>query len=148
MKQLFIMALIVIATVPGAFAGPKTISTKVNEHFAAAFKNAKNVAWKTTDKFDKASFVLGGEKIQAFYDAEGELLGTSKTMAFDKLPKSALQIITTRYTYPGYQLQDCIEFVKTTNEKNYYVSLSNKNVTVILEITEEGVLRVFARTRK
>ena len=58
MKQLFIMALLAIATGTGAFAGPSTISTKVNDHFAAAFKNARQVAWKTDDNFDKVAFAI------------------------------------------------------------------------------------------
>ena len=146
MKQLFIMALLAIAT--SSFAEPNTISTKVNDHFAAAFKNAKNIAWKADKKFDKVSFILGGEKVQAFYDVDGELIGTSKTFAFDKLPKSGLETITTKYTYPEYQLQDCIEFVNSSNEKNYYVSLHTKNETVVLEITKGGMVSVFARTKR
>jgi len=148
MKQLFFMALLVIATGTSAFAGANTISTKVNDHFTAAFKNAKNVDWKTDAKFDKASFVLDGKKVQAFYDVEGELIGTSKTWDFDKLPKSALETLTTKYTYPDYQLKDCIEFVNSNNEKNYYVSFDKKNETVVLEITKGGMVSVFARLKK
>ena len=148
MKQLFMTALIAIAIGTSAYAGPTTISTKVNDHFTAAFTNAKNVTWKSDQNFDKVSFVLDGVKVQAFYDVEGELIGTSKTFAFDKLPKSALEIITTKYTYPNYQLRDCIEFVNATNERNYYVSFSKQNETVVLEITRGGMVSVFAKSKK
>jgi hypothetical protein len=148
MKKLFILALIAIATGTSAFAGPKTISTKVNEHFVASFKNAKNVEWKVKDNFDRVSFILNGEKVQAFYDGDGDLIGTSKTYALDKLPKSALETITTKYTFPEYQVKDCIEFVNSSNEKNYYVSMDKRNETVVLEITKAGMVSVFARTKK
>lgn len=148
MKQLFIMALLAIATGTSAFAGPNTISTKVNEHFSASFKNAKNVNWKTDNKFDKASFVIDGKKVQAFYDEFGDLIGTSKTYDFDKLPKSAIETITTKYTYPDYQLKDCIEFVSGGNETNYYISMARKNETVVLEITTGGMVSVFAKMKK
>ena len=142
------MALIAFATGTSAFAAPKTVSTKVTEHFATSFTNAKNISWNSTEKYDKVSFVLGSEKVNVFYDTEGELLGTSKPIAFDKLPKSSLETLTTRYTYPDYQIKDCIEFINAGNEKNYYVSFEKKNKTVVLEITKAGMVSVFARTKK
>jgi hypothetical protein len=147
MKKIFMMALIALATGTTAFAGP-SISTKVTEHFAAAFKNAKNVSWRASDRFDNVSFMLGGEKVDAFYDVEGDLIGTSKTIGFEKLPKSALELLTTKYTYPEFQLKDCIEFTSAGNEKNYYVSFDKKNETLVLEITNAGVVRVFGKTKK
>ncbi len=145
MKKLFILALIAIATGTSAFAGP---SSKASEHFAAAFSTAKNVSWKTTDRFEKVSFVLNNEKVDAFYGTDGELIGTSKTMAFEKLPKSALEIITTNYTFPTYQVKDCIEFDDVNNGKNYYVSLDKANETIALKITPSGIVTVYSRTRK
>ena len=32
------------------------------------------------------------ESIEVFYDLEGDLIGKSKKMAFDKLPKNAIEI--------------------------------------------------------
>lgn len=142
------MALIALATGTSAFAAPRTISNKVTEHFSASFKNAKNVTWKSNDRFDKVSFMLAGEQVDAFYDVEGDLIGTSKTIGFEKLPKSALELITTKYTFPEHQLKDCIEFTSSNNEKNYYVSFEKKNETLVLEITKAGVVSVFARNKK
>jgi hypothetical protein len=148
MKKILMMALIALATGTTAFAGPKTVSTKATEHFAAAFKNAKNVNWKVDNRYDKVSFVLDGEKVDAFYDVFGELIGTSKTAAFDKLPKNAIEVITTKYTFPEYQLKDCIEFTTSDNEKNYYVSFDKQNETVVLAITKGGSVSVFAKKKK
>jgi hypothetical protein len=145
MKKLFILALIAIATGTSAFAGP---STKVFNHFTTSFSKAKNVNWESSDKFDKVSFMLNNEKIDAYYGADGELIGSIKTFSFDKLPKSALETITTKYTYPNYQLKDCIEFTNAYNEKNYYVSLDKVNETLVLEITKAGTASVFAKTKK
>lgn len=148
MKKLFTLALAAIAIGTSAFAGPASISSKVNEHFTASFSKAKNVSWNSSERFDKVSFMLNNEKVFAFYDTDGELIGTSRTMAFDKLPKSALENITSKYLYPEYQLKDCIEFTTAFNEKNYYVSMDRKNETVVLEITKGGAVSVFARNRK
>jgi hypothetical protein len=143
MKKLFILALVAIAT--GTIGFAKEPSFKVSNHFAASFSKAKNALWNTSNTFDKVTFVLDNEKVNAFYDKDGDLIGISKAIAFDKLPKSALEIITTRYTYPEFQLTDCIEFVTANNEKNYYISLNKKNETVTLEITQTGTVSVFDR---
>jgi bisphosphoglycerate-independent phosphoglycerate mutase (AlkP superfamily) len=145
MKKLFILALIAIATGTSAFAGP---SSKVSNHFATLFSQAENVNWKSTDDFDKVSFVLNNEKVEAFYNKDEELIGTSKTMAFDKLPKAALETITTKYTYPSYQLTDCIEFNDATSGTNYYVSMQKAKENIVLKITPSGIVSVFSKTRK
>ena len=148
MKKLFITALAAIAIGTSAFAGTTSVSNKVSEHFAASFSKAKNVSWNSSVRFDKVSFVMGTEKVDAFYDTDGDLIGTSKVVAFDKLPKSAIETITTKYTFPEYQVKDCIEFVNATNEKNYYVSFDKTEEKVVLEITKAGVVSIFNRTRK
>ena len=149
MKKLFITALVALAIGTTAFASPKSISAKVTNHFTNTFTKAQNVSWKTDEHFDKVSFVLNNEKVDAFYDMQGELMGTSKAIAFDKLPKSAIQTITTKYTFPDYQVKECIEFLNVNNnETNYYVSFAAKNENIALEITRTGSVSVFSKTRK
>ncbi len=142
------MALIALATTTTAFAEPTTISSKVLSHLSASFKNAKNISWTTDSRFEKISFMLNEEKVEAFYNIDGDLIGTSKTMAFDKLPKAAIETITTKFTFPDYQLKDCIQFTNSSNDTNYYISLDAKNETMVLEITKSGGVRVFSKTRK
>jgi hypothetical protein len=108
MKKLFILALIAIATGTSAFAGVS--ASNATTHFATAFSEAKNVSWNSNGKFDKVTFELNNETITAFYNEDGDLVGTSKKVSFDKLPKAALETITTRYTFPEYQVLECIEF--------------------------------------
>lgn len=148
MKKLLIPVLAAITIATSSFASTASENSGVNEHFTTSFSKAKNVSWKSTESYDKASFQLGSENVDAFYNADGSLIGTSKTMAFDKLPKAALETITTKYTFPEFQLTDCIEFVNADNEKNYYVSFDRKNDSIVLEISKFGSVRIFSKTRK
>ena len=59
-------------------------------------------------------------------------------MAFDKLPKAALIFLTIAYTYPDYQLTDCIEFTDADNHKNYFVSYDINNERIVLLISTNG----------
>jgi hypothetical protein len=148
MKKFFLLALVAIATGTSAFAEPATISTKALKHVAASYTNAKDISWSTNEKFSKISFMLGEEKVETFYTTEGDLIGTTRSMAFDKLPKAAIETITTKYTYPQYQLKDCIEFTSASSESNYYISLNKANENIVLEIGKSGSVRVFSKTRK
>ncbi len=148
MKKLFIAGLFALALVTSAFASPNSVNKKAAEHFSLSFSKAKSVSWNTNDMFEKVSFQLDNEKVNAFYDTYGELLGMSRTMAFDKLPKAALETITTKYTFPDFKLTDCIAFTTNYDETNYYVSFDKTNETLILEINKAGKISVLSRTKK
>ena len=149
MKKLFITVLAAIAIGTSAFAAPSTsMSTKVTDHFTAAFAKAKEITWNSDYQFDKISFVLDNTKVDAFYGADGDLIGTTQPMQFDKLPKAAIETITTKYTFPEFQVVDCIQFSNADNEKDYYVTMSKKNENLLLKIKPAGMVRVFSRTKK
>lgn len=148
MKKLFIAALTTLFIGTSAFAGPAAVSSKVVNHFSAAFKSATEVTWTSTEQFNKASFILNNEQVNAFYDPYGNLIGTSKTIKFDKLPKNAIENIVSSYTYPEYQLQECIEFVNAKNETAYYVSMENLNESIALEISPKGKVNIFSKKWK
>jgi hypothetical protein len=146
MKKLFITALAALAIGTSAFAGPTSVKTKVKNHFAVSFAKAQDVSWTSTGKFEQVSFILNNEKVTAHYDVYGDLIGTTKNLAFDKLPKAALESITTTFTFPDYQLKECIEFVNADNVKKYYASFETEDTTVVLEISENGRVDVFQGT--
>ncbi|MEO8173362.1 MAG: hypothetical protein ABI581_09775 [Sediminibacterium sp.] len=129
MKKLFILALIAIATGTSAFAGTSNATTS-----------------NSNGKFEKVTSVLNNETITAFYNEDGELVGTSKKVSFDKLPKAALETITTQYTFPEYQILECIEFTNDRSEKEYFTSFSTEDTIVVLEILENGRVSVFSET--
>ena len=79
---------------------------------------------------------------EMFYTLDGDLIGISKTFAYDKLPKNALNQMAAKYAYPEYELVKCIEFVNADNETNYYLSLSGLNEDLYLQINEKGQITV------
>lgn len=144
MKKIFLAALLAVSLGASAFTAPeKTVSYHIRHQFAATFDNAENVNWTSHKHFIEATFVLDGEQMQAFYNNDGEFLGTSKTFAFDKLPKKGLTAIMKLYPYPPYKLQECIEFVNGDGEKNYYVSFQKENQKLVLQVSPYGKIEVF-----
>lgn len=136
------MALAALAIGTSAFAGP-TIKNRVKTHFASSFANAENVTWNSNGKFDQATFILNNEKVTAYYDTYGALVGTTKNVAFDKLPKAAIESLVSTFTFPEYSLKDCIEFTNADGIKKFYTSFESDDTTVMLEISENGRVDVF-----
>lgn len=149
MKKLLILTSAVIALGTSAFADTnKKTSYNGAGHFKSTFTAATEVNWSTDANFEKVSFLENGIKKEVFYTHQGELIGSAKTFAFDKLPKSALQTITTKYTYPEFQLQDVIEFENADGDHTYFVSMDNANMKIVLEISVYGQVTIFSKEAK
>jgi len=149
MKKLIILTLAVIALGTSAFADTnKKTSYNGASHFSSTFTTAKEVNWSADAKFEKVSFLENGIKKEVFYTHKGELIGSAKAFAFDKLPKSALQTITTKYTYPEFQLEDVIQFENAEGETSYFVSMDNADMKIVLEISAFGQVSVFSKEVK
>jgi len=145
MKKIFIAAIMAIAVSASAFAAPSTVSAKIKSRFSTEFATATNVEWKTTDTYAKASFVLNGEKVEAFYDVQGEKIGTSKAIAFTSLSKATQQSISKKFA--GYNVKETINFTDAEEVCKQYVSLENDKSKVVLEISE-GSVNVISREKK
>ncbi|MFN3665620.1 MAG: hypothetical protein ACK4S0_05645 [Sediminibacterium sp.] len=149
MKKLFILTLALIALGTSAFADTnKKVSYNGASHFTSNYTGAKEVSWSADANYEKVSFMENGIKKEVFYTHQGELIGSAKAFAFDKLPKAVLQTITTKYTYPEFQLEDIIEFENAEGETSYFVSMDKSDMKLVLEITTYGQVSVFSKEIK
>jgi len=85
---------------------------------------------------------------EIIYNNQGEMLGTSVTCDFDKIPKDAIYIITSKYTFPEYNLKECIEFTDAYGDKRYIVAMNSTKERLILDISVDGEVSVASRIRK
>lgn len=145
MKKIFIVALLTIFTATIAFEKPaKSLNRPAYAEFNRAFYGAKNVVSVTSDYITKYIFTLKGKEQQAFYSNSGEYLGVVKTFAFDKLPENALAIILKKYSYPKYELKECVEYKDANGNVNYYLSLQKKKKKdIVLQVAPSGKVSKF-----
>ncbi|WP_026768332.1 hypothetical protein [Asinibacterium sp. OR53] len=141
MKKLFLAVLIAASIGTSAFAADAThLNYRVKSAFEAAFAGATNVSWHIKPQFISFAFELNNEKMEAFYSSDGEQIGTSRHVSFDKLPASAVKKI--KANYPDYQVKEAVK-MDLNGESNYYVSLENGNLKRILEVSEYGRVSLF-----
>jgi hypothetical protein len=141
MKKYFIPALIALTFATSSFASTDSYAlNKSAANLEASYASAKDASWTYTDTYEKATITTGNEKMNVYYDNNGDLIGTTKTMDFDKLPKAAISVLTTTYTFPDYQLTDCIAFTDADNNTSYFVSFDLYGETTMLSISNDGTV--------
>jgi hypothetical protein len=145
MKKLFIAAIIAVSFSTTAFAiDVNKVSGLVLNAFTTNYAEATNVKWTLGSTFVKASFVIDDQALEAFYTYDGSEIGTSKTIALNKIPTNALREFTKKYPFPPYQLKECIEFTNADGEINYFISLEEqKKAKIILKITTSCSISIF-----
>ena len=142
-SKLIIATAASLAIAFGAFAkGTSANNTIAIKQLKAEFKDAANVTWSNTKtQLTEASFEWNGQKLHAFYNAEGDQVAVSREVNEDKLPLKAMQTIKSKYD--GYKTTEAIEYNSAEEGLSYYVSLENGNKKIILNVSAEGSVSVF-----
>ena len=124
------------------------------QHFLTEFPGATNVTWKVNG-FEEAAFTLNGKDMQAFYDYNNELIGTTTPVNYFDMPAFARKYIEKHYsdyTTKTVILFDDNEYNESdmtlygdtfADEDNYFVELSNNNKNIVLQVNMEGLVTFF-----
>jgi hypothetical protein len=146
MKKLFFAALITVTVATSAFAKDvNKVSSRAIHNFNFDFKGAERVNWTAKSNFSKATFTLDGQRMEAFYNLSGDIIGTAKNISLDQLPTSAKRTFAKRYN--GYTVKEAIRF-EGVEESAYFISAENEKENVILKVGDDASVSVFQKDRK
>ncbi len=139
----------------------KEVSIVSKNSFATEFGSIPNVKWARSANFDEATFIKDGKEMRAFFDEEGNLVGTTSHVKFADIPAKAQKEIKAKYG--DYSINPIIVFFDD-NEKvdtdmilygtqfedadNYFVELSKGTRKIILQVTPEGLVTFFKELSK
>jgi opacity protein-like surface antigen len=141
MKKIFIAAVLAVTVAGSAFAADASkLSYRIKSSFEILFNGAKDVNWTVRESFTKANFTLAGEKVEAFFSPEGELIATARKVQYGTLPYGALKKIEKKY--PQAQVEETIELDRD-GDKSYFVSLHDNGKKEILQVTLAGAVVTF-----
>lgn len=151
MKKLLFTTLVALSIITSAFADDVTkaknvakVNSKAVSNFKNEFETASNVSWTSKTGYTKASFTMNNVKMEAFYDHQGNMIGSSHAICLDDLPTNAKRVFAKRYA--GYTVKEAIQF-DGIDETAYYISAENETHAVILKVSN-GMLSVFKKTSK
>ncbi len=141
MKKILIAAILAVAVGGSAFAADASkLNYRIKTSFASQFDGAKDVNWTTRETFVKADFTLAGEKIEAFFSTDGELIATARKIQYGILPINALKKIQKKY--PDAKVDASIEY-EQDGEKSYFVALEDAGKKQILQVSLYGAVNTF-----
>ena len=142
-KTTALAAFMFIVFTMSAFAKPIEVKNYLVRQFKQQFSNASNVTWKTTSKFTSATFMEDGQQTRVFYNPQNELIGVSREITINEIPKKAQQVINARYN--NYTVVSVINFTNADGQENYYIQLQTENKQFILQSDEYGSVSDFQK---
>lgn len=145
MKKLLFAALLAVSVATSAFAEGTNVNISVLNNFKTEFKNAANISWVSKDDFAKATFTVNNVKMEAFYNLQGELIGTSKSINLNELPVNAKRAFAKKYA--GYTVKEVIHF-EQSDEAAYFLSAESETESIIFKVGHNEQLTTFKHTKK
>lgn len=146
MKKILVAAIAIIGLTTAAFAtdGNRKASYWVLEQFNNTYASATDVNWNVTADFAKATFLLDGIRVEAFYGHDGNFIGQSKAVSTQSLPFNAQRSLKKKYS--GYMVKETIEF-SNASDVDFFVSLENATEKLILKISRNGEISEYKRVQ-
>lgn len=115
------------------------------QSFKSTFAHASDVSWSVSNHLYKADFALNGQYASVFYEADGNLVATSRNISSLQLPITLQASL--RKDYAGYWISDLFE-ITTDEGLAYYVTLQSSDNKLILKGTALTEWVTFQKTRK
>jgi hypothetical protein len=148
MKQLtIILAAAVIFFTASSFTGSPAPAENetVKTIFKKDFSNASEVTWRYKSGFYFASFSNEGERTEAAYDNEGNLVGTERRLYSTALPATVTDALTARF--PKAMIGSHASEVIYDNETSYYVTVSTDKHVMYVTVASDLSLTVDRKIR-
>ncbi len=124
----FYALLIVGLSTAFANVGP-TPNQLILDVFKKEFSTAQSVSWDKQEEFDKATFLLAGRRVVAWFNPSGFLEGCIRDIFFDQLPLSVMTAVDKRF--PDAEILDVREI--TNAEGTHYrlrLDVTNKRYSI------------------
>ena len=140
-RKIAVAALAATLITTSAFAsGEEEDKARAIKNLKKEFTTAKDIQWKLTENYMKASFNWNDQQLEVFYNYDGDIIAKSRPVNPSALPIEAQQKIEKKYA--GYKTDECVEM---NNEEgtNFYVSLIKENKKVILKVSPYGDVSVY-----
>lgn len=140
-----IMLVAVISATAFATDGGK-VNRAVEQAFSKTFAGAQFVSWKVIkdQNIHQAAFMFHNQRLQAFFDGEGNLIGTGRAIEPTNLPLMVSRSLSARY--PGNTISEVVEYVQN-EETSYIVTVMTEKAKLIVRANPIGTTYVFKKEK-
>lgn len=137
MKKIIVASYVLLtAGLSTAFANVAPIPNQQTlDGFKKEFSTAQSVSWDKQGEYDKATFLLAGRRVVAWFNPSGQLEGSIRDIFFDQLPLSVMTAIDKRFPQA-----EVLEVREITNGEgtNYRMKLEVKNKKYGIKVGPAG----------
>src|ERR1700744_4156929 len=135
MRHVSIAVILFLSAIGAANANPdlKFVGATNFEH---QFPQATQISYKVKELFTEVNFIWNDMRLEAFYDFQGNLVATCRSVELNSLPVAAQ--LTLKDQYPGAVVRDAIEYNDPNDEVSYYVTMVGPKATYLLRVSTGG----------
>jgi hypothetical protein len=138
MKKRFLsVALFLFIASATAFAHQNDISDKLKKAFEKEFTGATSVQWTSFGDYEKASFVMDGYTVEAYFTTNGELMGFSRSIQLDQLPLKLNLSFKKRYSGANFKN---VHEVYNDEGVCYWITVEWQNKVYRVKANETGTI--------
>ena len=137
--------------------GGSNINEMSEETFMNDFPNVHHVQWKINGIFDEARFIKNGKNMTAYYNDDGDLVGTTKEAEFSDLPSRCRKTINKEYK--KYKIGPVIYFkdnqdnindlilygVQIHSPESWLVELKGRSENIVVQAFRDGQVSYYTR---
>ena len=135
-KLIAILSLVLIAGTISAFAIENPKTPKSRKVFEQKFVGAENVKWTNiSSEYEKVWFTMAGSSAEAYFNSNGELLGTARNIFFSQLPLSVIQRVNNRFA--GSVVIEVNE-ITNVDGTSYKVVVEQKDRKYVIKLSSLG----------
>jgi len=134
MKKIILSFALILAVGASSFASGIE-RNPVEQNFAKQFAGAEFVKWSSVEDLQKATFILAGIRTEAYYNQDGELLGSLRNLFYTQLPLSVMQTLNSKFE--GAVVIEIME-ISNLEGTSYKIVLEQKDKKYSTRITNTG----------
>ena len=147
MKKIFVsLSLILTTAVSTTFAHTVTLPDRdVEKVFKKEFAGAEQVTWSREENYQKATFILGGYRVVAYFNEENEFAGCIRNILYDQLPLMVTKTFDNKF--PG---ADLLEISEITNSEgtSYLLRMETNTKQLKVKINSDGNVEETEKLKK
>ena len=137
MKRIFAsLSFILLVGSTAVFAGDKTdVNAKIKESFKKEFAGVESVNWDEVGNYQRAAFLFHDRPVVAFFDEDGELLGSARNVLFNQLPLTVIKSFDKRFA--GAEFREMYE-ISNGEGISYGITFETENRRYHVKVNTDG----------
>jgi len=120
-------------------------SKQVLDEFKKEFIAAQHVSWAKQGEYDKATFLLAGRRVIAYFNAAAQFEGCVRDIFFDQLPLTVMTAVDKRFAEAG--IFDVRE-ITNSEGTSYHITLEAKNKKYRIKVGATGNIDEVEKLKK